>query len=61
MERIQYKRYALINDQGVIWEGLTRLTRKSLYDAYKGISGGGQMAALADGWRAKLITIYFDL
>lgn len=59
--RIQYKRYALINKQGIIWEGVTQPTRSELFQCYTGIGGDGRNAALADGWKAKKVTLYFIL
>ena len=60
-ERIQYKRYGLVNKHGVIWEGLVKNTISSLYGVYTGMSGKGQAGAIADGWTVKIITLYFSL
>ena len=54
MPRIQQRRYALINAQGIIWAGLMLDTKAALYSAY-----GSQSKAIRDGWTVKRVTVYF--
>lgn len=54
--RTQLKRYALVNQVGDLWNGILKEHLQEIYEAY-----GSRSAALRDGWKAKLVTVYFNL